>query len=360
MSGFVNGLEHFVLPAAICIGAVLAGLGVYVLVAKIMLRLLRNSQKNMAEAFERHARGPLRLLFPLLAVYLVLPLVRVTPDAYLTLRHVLGILSIIVLAWLLSRGVLIVSEYVLVRLSTADAPEMEARKIRTQVQFFKRLIMAAITTITVATILMTFDTVRQLGTTILASAGIAGIILGLAAQNTLGTLFAGLQIAVTQPFKIGDSVNVMGEVGTVEEITLTYVVVRIWDRRRLVMPIKYFIENPFQNWSMSTTDMLGAVLMYLDYSVPVDAVRREFERILNDSPLWDRGTAVVHVTDLRDRTVEVRALMSAANSGQLFELRCEVREKLLVFLRENYPDSLPRVRAELREAVIIEDDRPNG
>jgi small-conductance mechanosensitive channel len=360
MDVFVNGLEHIVLPAAIIIGAALAGFGVYVLTVKMVQRLLQDSHRNVADAFGRHGKGPLRLLFPLLAVYLVLPLVRITPAADLTFRHALGILSIVMIAWLLSRGVLVISEFVLEKLSTADAPEMEARKIRTQVQFFKRLITAVITTVAIATILMTFDTVRQLGTTILASAGIAGIILGLAAQNTLGTLFAGLQIAVTQPFKIGDSVNVMGEVGTVEEITLTYVVVRTWDRRRLVIPIRYFIENSIQNMSMSSTDLLGSVMLYLDYSVPVDAIRSEFRRIIEQSPRWDRGVAVVHVTDLKERTVEVRALMSAATGGELFELRCEVREKLLVFLRENYPDCLPRIRAELREAAAAGDEHPNG
>jgi small-conductance mechanosensitive channel len=194
---------------------------------------------------------------------------------------------------------------------------------------------------------MTFERVRQLGAGLLASAGVAGIVLGFAAQKSLATILAGIQIALTQPIRVEDVVIVEGEWGTIEEITLTYVVVRIWDMRRLIVPIHYFIEKPFQNWTRVSADILGTVNLYLDYSVPVEALREEFKRILDASDYWDGETWGVQVTDSTDKTMTVRPLMSAKNSGDAWNLRCEVREKLIAFVRENYPDALPRIRAEV-------------
>jgi len=198
-----------------------------------------------------------------------------------------------------------------------------------------------------AAILMTFDKVRYLGTSLLASAGVAGIILGFAAQRSIGTLLAGIQIAITQPIRLDDVVIVENEWGRIEEITLTYVVVRIWDKRRLIVPTTYFIEKPFQNWTRVSADILGTVFIYTDYQVPVDKLREEFTRILEKSELWDRKTNVMQVTNATDRTIEIRALMSAADSPTAWDLRVHVREKLITFLQENYPDSLPRTRIEM-------------
>jgi small-conductance mechanosensitive channel len=196
---------------------------------------------------------------------------------------------------------------------------------------------------------MTFEKVRQLGATLLASAGIVGIIVGIAAQKSIATLFAGIQLAITQPMRIDDVVIVENEWGRIEEITLTYVVVRIWDLRRLIVPITYFLEKPFQNWTRISADILGTVFLYVDYTVPVEAVRTELRRILESSPLWDGQVCVLQVTNATERTVELRALMSAADSSSGWGLRCEVREKLIEFIRQNYPEGLPKVRAELRE-----------
>jgi small-conductance mechanosensitive channel len=198
---------------------------------------------------------------------------------------------------------------------------------------------------------MTFDKVRQLGTTLLASAGIVGIIVGLAAQKSISTLFAGIQLAITQPIRIDDVVIVENEWGRIEEISLTYVVVRIWDLRRLIVPITYFLEKPFQNWTRISADLLGTVFLYVDYTVPVEAVRSELKSILENSKLWDGRVCVLQVTNASERTVELRALMSAADSSSAWELRCEVREKLIAFIRQNYPDALPKVRAELTESA---------
>ena len=201
--------------------------------------------------------------------------------------------------------------------------------------------------IAAAAMLMTFNQVRQVGVSILASAGIVGIVIGFAAQRSLGNLIAGIQIAITQPIRLDDVVIVEGEWGRIEEITLTYVVVGIWDQRRLIVPINYFIEKPFQNWTRTTAQLLGTVYLYADYTLPVERVREELHRILEASDLWDRRTWGLVVTNTSERTVELRALMSSQDSSSAWDLRCRVREKLLEFLQKNFPESLPRTRVEM-------------
>jgi small-conductance mechanosensitive channel len=198
--------------------------------------------------------------------------------------------------------------------------------------------------------LMVFESVRQFGTSILASAGIAGIIIGFAAQRSISTLLAGFQIALTQPIRIDDVVIVENEWGRVEDISLTYVTVRIWDLRRLILPISYFIERPFQNWTRTSADILGTVFLHVDYTVPLQPLRDELDRILAASPLWDGKVKVLQVTDAKPQTLELRALASAADASAAWDLRCEIREKLIAFLQTHYPASLPRVRAELQPA----------
>ena len=235
---------------------------------------------------------------------------------------------------------LLLSRY---RLDVAD--NRRARGIYTQVTVLKKIAIAVIALFAIASMLMVFQPVRQLGTAMLASAGVAGIIVGFAAQKSLATLLAGFQIAITQPIRIDDVVIVEGEWGNIEEITLTYVVVRIWDLRRLVVPITYFIEKPFQNWTRVSADILGSVFLQVDYTVPVDALRQELTRILEASPLWDRKVNVLQVTEAREGALELRALASSSNASRSWDLRCEVREKLVTFIQRNFPESLPRLRA---------------
>ena len=211
----------------------------------------------------------------------------------------------------------------------------------------KKVAVTIIGIVTLASMLMVFDSVRQFGASILASAGIAGIVIGFAAQRSIATLLAGFQIALTQPIRLDDVVIVENEWGRIEDITLTYVVVRVWDLRRLVVPITYFIEQPFQNWTRSSADILGTVFFYVDYGVPLDALRAELTRLLKASRYWDGKVNVLQVTDAKEHTLEIRALASAADASLAWDLRCEIREKLVAFIQHKYPESLPRFRASL-------------
>jgi small-conductance mechanosensitive channel len=212
----------------------------------------------------------------------------------------------------------------------------------------RKVVIFIVAVLTLGIVLMTFDKVRQLGTSILASAGIAGIVIGFAAQRSIANLLAGLQLAFTGPINIDDVVIVEGEWGRIEEMTLTYVVVRIWDLRRLILPITYFIEKPFQNWTRVSADILGTVYLYVDYTVPVQAIREELERLLKNSEKWDGKVCSLQITDSKEQVVELRALMSAADASKAWELRCLIREQLISFVQKNYPESLPRMRAEIQ------------
>jgi small-conductance mechanosensitive channel len=262
-------------------------------------------------------------------------------------EHAIALLMIALVAWFLIKMAYVLEDYITSRFDIGVRDNLRARKIHTQFKVLKRITIVIVGILAFGTMLMTFESVRQLGTTILASAGVVGIVVGMAAQRTIATFIAGLQIAITQPIRVDDVVIVENEWGRIEEITLTYVVVKIWDLRRLIVPITYFIESPFQNWTRTSADILGTVFVYTDYNVPVDAVREELHNILKKSEHWDGKVCVLQVTNASDRTMELRALMSSADASAAWSLRCEVREKLIEFIKAEYPQALPRMRAEL-------------
>jgi small-conductance mechanosensitive channel len=286
----------------------------------------------------------LRLAVPLLGIILLLPLLKLPENWMWMSERGFGILLILALSILIVRGVNAAQAALLSR-HRMDVPDnVSARRIYTQVSVIRKIIVTAVVIIATGSILMLFDPVRQFGTSILASAGIAGVVLGFAAQKTLGNVLAGIQIALTQPLLIDDIVVVEGEFGQIEEITLTYVTVRTWDLRRLVVPITQFVEKPFQNWSRVSTELLGTVILYLDYQAPMGELRKELKRLVEKHPKWDRKVCGLQVTDTKQSTIEVRALISGSDPGKLGDLRCDVREGLIEFLRRDYPESLPRVR----------------
>jgi small-conductance mechanosensitive channel len=291
----------------------------------------------------------IRIILPLVALHLLIPMLNLSPEVYVTMRNGFSLALILGVALILFQLVSAVAEGILSQFPVNIRDNLQARKIHTQVSVLKKVAFVLIGIFTVASMLMVFETVRQLGASILASAGIAGIIIGFAAQRSLATLLAGFQIAITQPIRVDDVVIVENEWGRIEEITLTYVVVRIWDLRRLIVPINYFIEKPFQNWTRVSADILGSVFFHLDYTVPFQAVREELDRILAQSKHWDQKVKVVHVTDAKPHTLEIRVLASAEDAGTAWDLRCEIREKMVEFLQKNYPDCLPRFRAEIKQ-----------
>ncbi|WP_223271829.1 mechanosensitive ion channel family protein [Algoriphagus ratkowskyi] len=224
---------------------------------------------------------------------------------------------------------------------------LKARKVLTQINMLVKIGNFLIVLLAIGLILISFESVRKVGVGFFASAGIAGIIIGFSAQKAIGTLIAGIQIAFTQPFRLEDAVVVEGEWGWIEEINLNYIVVRIWDLRRLVLPTTYFLETPFQNWTRTSADLLGSVFLYTDYTIPFEELRKELDRILETTPLWDKKVKVLQVSDAKEHTVETRILVSAKNSPTAWDLRVFVREKMIEFIQKNYPESLPKTRVEM-------------
>ncbi|MFA5389208.1 MAG: mechanosensitive ion channel domain-containing protein [Candidatus Omnitrophota bacterium] len=291
-------------------------------------------------------KSPLRFLIPALCIAGAMPLLRLPGEALGFTSHFIQILLIALFGWTSIKIVYIFRDAFLNRYDIKVRDNMRARGMHTQMRMIANIIGIVIVLLTVSFILMSFSEIRHIGVSILASAGIVGIVIGFAAQKTLGNLIAGIQIAISQPIRLDDVVIIEGEWGRIEEITLTFAVVRIWDLRRLVVPIAYFLEKPFQNWTRTSADLLGTVFIYADYTVPVKEVRNELTRILENSPRWDKKVNVLQVTNATEKTVELRALMSAEDSSAAWELRCEVREKLLEFLQQRFPTCLPRIRIE--------------
>jgi small-conductance mechanosensitive channel len=330
-------------------GALLVGIAGHFVVFRILLRLTKSTKMTFDNALVNRCYRPLQWIVIVLIVRVVSKLKqpKVETEVYDMPGHVIALLLIALVAWLLVRMTYVLEDYVTSRFDVGVKDNLKARKIHTQFKVLKRIAIVVVGILAFGTMLMTFERVHQLGTTILASAGVVGIVVGMAAQRTIATFLAGLQIAITQPIRVDDVVIVESEWGRIEEITLTYVVVRIWDLRRLIVPITYFIESPFQNWTRTSADILGTVFLYTDYTVPVNAVREELHNILKKSEHWDGKVCVLQITNASDRTMELRALMSAADASAAWTLRCEVREKLIEFVKTEYPQALPRMRAEL-------------
>jgi small-conductance mechanosensitive channel len=288
----------------------------------------------------------LRVMVPVVGIILALPVLGLPVEYSGLVAKGTSILLIVAVALISFQAVGLGEKVVMMRFDIGVADNLRARKIQTQLQVISKTLYILIGLFTVASILMLFEEVRRLGTSILASAGVVGVILGFAAQKTISNLFAGFQIALAQPIRLDDVVIVEGEWGRIEEITLTYVVVHIWDDRRLIVPLSDFIEKPFQNWTRVSAHLLGSVLLWVDYSLPLEETRQAVRQIIEASPLWDRRFWNLQVSDTSERTMQIRVLCTAADSSKAWDLRCEVREKLIVFIQKNHPRSLPRLRAD--------------
>jgi len=286
----------------------------------------------------------LRTIVPVVGIIFALPVLNLPPEYAGLVSKGSSILLIVAVAIILFQAVNLIEKAVLARYDITVPDNLQARKVYTQVHVLGKTLYFIIGLFTVASILMVFEEVRHFGTSILASAGVVGIIIGFAAQKTISNLFAGFQLAMTQPIRLDDVVIVEGEWGRVEEITLTYVVIRIWDDRRLVVPLSYFIEKPFQNWTRISAGLLGSVFVWVDYSLPLEETRQAVKQILENHPLWDKRFWNLQVTDATEITMQIRVLATAADSAKSFDLRCDIREQLIAYIQKHHPQSLPRRR----------------
>lgn len=332
------------------IGAIAIGLIIKFILTKSFRFFARFWAKFQIQSILKHLSTPIGFFMCLLLLNIAVSYMHLTPLAKNQLTKVLEISLTINFSVILVSIIRVLQDLFYHKYDLTKEDNLKERKIRTQLQFIRKFVVVLIVLVTTAIVLLSFESMRKIGTGLLTGVGIGGIIIGFAAQKSLSNLLAGFQIAFTQPIRIDDVLIVEGEWGRVEEITLTYVVVNIWDQRRLILPITYFIEKPFQNWTRVSAELLGTVFLYFDYNLPIPPLRDELTRLLNNNPLWDKRVNVVQVTDNKESNIEVRFLMSAKNSSQAFDLRCYVRENMIAFIRENYPDSLPKTRLEFKQS----------
>jgi small-conductance mechanosensitive channel len=326
--------------------AIFIALAVHTILFSLLKRLARRKGDVFINSLVNHGQSPSRWILPLLALLGALPAAGLSESVLTPIQRAAGLGLIAATAWLVILISEVTSDLISARYRIDLADNLSARRVHTQIEVLHRIVAVIVVVVALSIMLMTFPAIKHIGMSLLASAGLAGLIVGMAMKSTLSSLLAGIQIAFTQPIRIEDVVVVEGEWGWIEEIGTTYVVVRIWDLRRLVLPLSYFIEHPFQNWTRSSADLLANVLLYVDYSVHIEEVRAELRRILKTTNLWKGEVCVLQVTDATDHAVQLRALMDAHDSSGAWDLRCYVREKMIQFLQEKYPNALPKFRAE--------------
>jgi small-conductance mechanosensitive channel len=339
-------LPDWAITASVLVLAAIIAFALHRLVRRLVRNLLAKRAPVVASIFGR-LRGLTLLALLVLAIFAAIPLTRVDHDSAVAMARVMAIALICLIGWAMIAGLNIAADLYLLRFRIDIEDNLLARKHITQVRVLLRTLDALVILFTIGAALMTFDAVRQYGVSLFASAGVAGIVAGLAARPVLSNLIAGIQIAMTQPIRIDDAVIVENEWGNIEEITSTSVVVKLWDWRRLIVPLSYFIEKPFQNWTRESSALIGNVMLHLDYRAPVAVIRDKLVEIVKASKIWDGKVVNLQVTDAKETTIELRCLMSARTAGQTFNLRCEVREKLVDFLQKHHPEALPRQRSEV-------------
>jgi len=346
MQAFWGDARSWLISGVILAGAIGLALVVHFVLFFVVERILQRKDANTESLLTRRAKKSTRVIFPLLALVLAIPFAPIPGTLKNILQHALGLGVIALIGWTIIILTELAGNIIFARYSMDSPDNLSARRIRTQTQVLQRVVTLTVSVVTASVMLMTFPAARHVGVSLLASAGLAGLIVGMAARSTLSNLIAGVQVALTQPIRIEDAVVLEGEWGWIEEINTTYIVVCLWDLRRLIVPLSYFIEKPFQNWTRTKADLLGTVLIYADYTAPVQELREELHRILETTELWDKKTWALPVTDATERTIQIRALMSARNGPAAFDLRCYVRERLVQFLKDKYPLALPKRREE--------------
>jgi small-conductance mechanosensitive channel len=343
--GMLPAAQDGAVAAVLLVGAGILGLLLHAAILAL-LRHVWGERRPFLRTALAAIKAPTRAAFLLVALALALPATPLSAAAQGDLARLLALATICLLGWAAATVMHIAADLYLLRFRTDVADNLLARKHITQIRVLLRALDVVIALVTIGFALMTFDAVRQFGVTLFASAGVAGIIAGLASRPVLTNFLAGVQIAMAQPIRIDDAVIVENEWGNVEEITFTYVVLRLWDWRRMVVPLSYFIEKPFQNWTRIGGELIGTVFLHVDPTAPIQTIREKLKEIAAQSKLWNGKVVSLQVTDCNDATIQLRALVSANNAGAVFDLRCEVREKLIEFLQREYPLALPRRRYE--------------
>jgi small-conductance mechanosensitive channel len=351
----LSSATDWALAAAILVSAAIVALLLHAALLWLARRFMGERQTFLRTVLAA-TKGPTRLGLLLIALAIALPTTPLAGETADILARMLGLVTICLLGWVALTALHIGADLYLRRFRVDLADNLLARKHVTQVRVFERVLEVVIVLVTIGFALMTFDAVRQYGVTLFASAGVAGIIAGLAARPVLSNFFAGVQLAVAQPIRIDDAVIVENESGNIEEITFSYVVVKLWDLRRMVVPLSYFIEKPFQNWTRTGGELIGTVFLYVDHTAPIETIRKKLTEIVGQSNLWNGKVASLQVSDCKETTIELRALVSADNASKLWDLRCDVREKLIDFLQREYPTALPRRRYEAAESVLEKAD----
>ncbi len=332
-----------VLALLICYAALFVVSGVVAWLISLGIgRIFRKSPVRVG----RKLRVSMTIVIATAATMSFEPLFRLPEGTSYTAHKTLFVLLVLAIMYFVIRATTLAKLVLFERFNVDQKDNLHQRKMRTQIGFIEKVIDVFVFLIAASIILLSFDSVQNIGKGLLASAGVAGLVIGLAAQKLLGNLLAGIQIVLTQPIRMDDVVIVEGEFGWIEEITLTYVVVKVWDDRRVILPISFFIDNPFQNWTRNNSALLGPVMIYVDHSAPIDDLRTELTRIANASKYFDGRLAMIQVTDTRERCIELRILLSGPDAPTLWDFRCEVREKLITYIQQNHPSALPRVRAE--------------
>ncbi len=340
--------KHVLILLALIAAALVFGNGLHFLLFRLLRRRQTETQRKQL-GVRRHLARPARIVLLATSAEIILPLIPGISAALLgQVEQVVRIVLILAVGWLGVGGVSVFQAVLLSRFDLTAADNLRARRAHTQMEFFRRMMIGIVLLLDGGLLLWNLHNhdLWKFGTGLLASAGLASLMLAAAAKSTASNLLAGLQIALSEPIRMDDVVIVEGEWGRIEEITSTYVVVRIWDQRRLIVPLSYFIENPFQNWTRRTSDLMGTAFLYVDYSIPVEPLREELKRIVAETPLWDGKVCGLQVTNLSERTMELRCLVSSLSSGENFDLRCLVREQMIAFIRDHYPWALPTLRLQ--------------
>lgn len=338
--------NNYIILALVLLGSALLAFGTNQLFYSFYNKFIKRQGNTYLNTFFRYLHIPLYFILFLTFLTIFSNFLYIA-YASTVLELTVKIMFVLVLAWSLIKVIDYADRWIEYKYRLKAKSPRDQESITTKIKILRKILIGTVIILTTSLILLNFESVRQVGKALLFSAGVAGLIAGIAIQRPLASVFTGFQIAFTQPLKIGDNIHVENEFGTIEEITLTHVTIRLWDLRRLVLPINYLLEKPYQNWSHPTSDLLGTIFIYVDYNANLEAIRTELGKILQSTPLWDKKFYNLQLTELKEHTMELRILLSAKDAGDLWNLRCYVREKIIQYIREQFPHILPKIQTQI-------------